>query len=169
MGRSARLFAALAIILAIGDAEAKSGAPKIGQPSPDFELTLIDGTKTRLADLRGKVVVLNFWATWCVPCKRELPLLDTYYQLRRAHGLEIFAIATQDSLTNSQLRPLFASMAMPSVRKIKGSYAVMGGLPTNYIIDRAGIVRYAKAGAFDLDQLNTLLVPLLAEKAPPAS
>ena len=58
---------------------------------------------------------------------------------------------------------------MPSVRKIKGSHAVMGGLPTNYIIDRAGIVRYAKAGAFDLDQLNTLLVPLLAEKAPPAS
>jgi peroxiredoxin len=162
------MLALFAMMFALGGAEAKAGGLKVGHPAPDFELTLIDGTKTRLDDLRGKVILLNFWATWCVPCKRELPLLDTYYRLRQAHGLQVFTIATQDSLTNYQLRPLFAKMAIPSARKIKGPYAVLRGLPTNYIIDRAGIVRYAKAGAFDLDQLNTLLVPLLAKKAPPA-
>ena len=51
---------------------------KVGQLSPNFEVTLIDKSKVTSAELRGQVVVLNFWATWCVPCRTELPLLDTY-------------------------------------------------------------------------------------------
>ena len=139
---------------------------KVGERAPDFELTLIDGSKVRNADLRGQVVVMNFWATWCGPCKAELPLLDNYYRLRKDNGLRVFAVATEDSLPASKLKPLFAAMAIPSARRIKGPFAVMGALPTNYIIDRAGVVRYAKAGAFDLDDLNTLLVPMLREPAP---
>ncbi len=139
---------------------------KIGEHAPPYELTLIDGTKVRSADLRGQVVVLNFWATWCAPCKAELPLLDTYYRLRKDNGLRVFAVATEDSLPAFRLKPLFAAMAIQSARRIKGPFAVMGALPTNYIIDRAGIVRYAKTGAFDLDDLNGLLVPMLREPAP---
>ncbi|MEG8024972.1 TlpA disulfide reductase family protein [Sphingomonas aurantiaca] len=129
-------------------------------------MTLIDGSKIRSADLHGQVVILNFWATWCGPCKTELPLLDTYYRLRKDNGLRIFAVATEDSLPVSRLKPLFAAMAIPSARRIKGAFSVMGALPTNYIIDRAGVVRYAKPGAFDLDDLNGLLVPLLRDPAP---
>ncbi len=143
-----------------------TAAVKIGERAPDFELTLIDGSKVRSADLRGQVVVLNFWATWCGPCKAELPLLDNYYRLRKDNGLKVFAVATEDSLPAYKLKPLFAAMTIPSARRIKGPFAVMGALPTNYIIDRAGIVRYAKTGAFDLDALNGLLVPLLREPAP---
>ncbi len=143
-----------------------TAAVKVGERAPDFELTLIDGSKVRNANLRGQVVVLNFWATWCGPCKAELPLLDNYYRLRKDNGLRVFAVATEDSLPASKLKPLFAAMAIPSARRIKGPFAVMGALPTNYIIDRAGVVRYAKAGAFDLDDLNTLLVPMLREPAP---
>ena len=150
----------------IGIASAATAAVKIGEPAPPFDLTLIDGTKVRSVDLRGHVVVLNFWATWCGPCKAELPLLDSYYRLRRDNGLRVFAVATEDSVPASKLKPLFAAMAIPSARRIKGQFAVMGALPTNYIIDRAGIVRYAKAGAFDLNDLNSLLVPLLREAAP---
>ena len=142
-----------------------AAAVKIGERAPDFELTLIDGSKVRGTDLRGQVVVLNFWATWCGPCKAELPLLDNYYRLRKDNGLRVFAVATEDSLPASRLKPLFAAMAIPSARRIKGPFAVMGALPTNYVIDRAGIVRYAKTGAFDLDDLNDLLVPLLREPA----
>ena len=77
-------------------------------------------------------------------------------------------MATEDSLPAYKLKPLFAAMTIPSARRIKGPFTVLGALPTNYIIDRAGIVRYAAARAFDLDDLNRLLVPLLKE-VPPAS
>jgi thiol-disulfide isomerase/thioredoxin len=143
-----------------------TAAAKVGERAPNFELTLIDGSKVSSADLHGQVVILNFWATWCGPCKAELPLLDSYYRVRKANGLRVFAVATEDSLPAYKLKPLFTAMAIPSARRIKGPFAVMGALPTNYIIDRAGIVRYAKTGAFDLDDLNTLLVPMLRESAP---
>jgi cytochrome c biogenesis protein CcmG/thiol:disulfide interchange protein DsbE len=145
---------------------AATAAVKIGDQAPPYELTLIDGTKVRSTDLHGHVVVLNFWATWCAPCKAELPLLDNHYRLRKDRGLRVFAVATEDSLPAYKLKPLFAAMAIPSARRIKGPFRDMGALPTNYIIDRVGIVRYAKAGAFDLNDLNSLLVPLLKEPAP---
>ncbi len=156
---------ACAVLMAISAAPATAAVVKVGERAPDFELTLMDGTKVRSTDLRGRVVVLNFWATWCGPCKAELPLLDNYYRLRKDNGLRVFAVATEDSVPAYRLKPLFTAMAIPSARRVKGPFAVMGALPTNYIIDRAGIVRYAKPGAFDLDDLNGLLVPMLREPA----
>ncbi|WP_395333917.1 TlpA disulfide reductase family protein [Novosphingobium sp. BL-8H] len=148
-------------------AEAKgSSTPVVGQPAPDFEITLMDGSKVTLAQLRGQVVVLNFWATWCVPCRTELPTLDRYYAIQAKHGLKAFAITTEGSLPAYQLKALFKAMAIPAGRRIKGPYGPLTGVPTNFVIDRAGVVRYAKAGAFDLDDLNAVLVPLLAEKPP---
>nr|WP_230461341.1 TlpA disulfide reductase family protein [Sphingobium sp. CAP-1] len=140
--------------------------PKVGAAAPDFELTLIDGSKVALADLKGQVVVLNFWATWCVPCRRELPTLDGYYAMQQKYGLKVFAITTEGSVPIGQLKKLFAAMAMPSAKRIKGPYGPLTGVPTNFVIDRAGVLRYARSGAFDLDALNALLVPLLQEKAP---
>ena len=143
-------------------------APKVGDVAPNFQLTLIDGSKVTLDQLRGQVVVLNFWATWCVPCRAELPTLDRYYELREKAGLKVFAIATEDSLPLFQLKKLFAVMHIPSARKIKGPYPILEGVPTNYIIDRSGHIRYAKAAAFDLDSLNATLIPLLREPMPAA-
>ena len=159
------LWLAIVIIVssAPGDVRAGESGLKVGQPAPDAELTLIDGSKVHLADLRGQVVVLNFWATWCGPCKTELPLLDGYYRLRRPAGLRVFAITTEGSLPLYRLKPVFERLAIPSAWRIRGPYAATGALPTNYVIDRSGTIRYAKAGAFDLDELNALLVPLLRE------
>jgi cytochrome c biogenesis protein CcmG, thiol:disulfide interchange protein DsbE len=140
--------------------------PVVGQPAPDVQLRLVDGQEVQLSNLRGQVVVLNFWATWCVPCRAELPMLDHYARARRDNGLRVFAVTTEDSLPAWQLRKLFAAMAMQPVRAVRGPYRVLGGVPTNYIIDRAGRVRYARAGAFGLAELNALLVPLLNEPAP---
>ncbi|MEP9400969.1 TlpA disulfide reductase family protein [Sphingomonas sp. VNH70] len=139
---------------------------KVGQPAPPIELTLTDGTKANLADLRGQVVLINFWATWCVPCRVELPMLDGYYRVMRKHGLRMYAVTTEGSLPLFKLKQLFSVMAMPSAKGIKGISGDMPAVPTNYIIDRSGIVRYAKAGAMTLDDLNRELVPLLREAAP---
>jgi thiol-disulfide isomerase/thioredoxin len=162
-GRSA--LAALVLALA---APALAKSPHVGQPAPDFTVKLMDGTRVSLADLKGQVVVLNFWATWCGPCKRELPLLDAYYRAQKSHGLRVFAITTEGSLPIFQLKGLFAAMAITPVKGIKGPYGDLNAVPTNYVIDRAGVVRYAKAAAFDLDDLNRELVPLLKEPAPSA-
>ncbi|WP_242186441.1 TlpA disulfide reductase family protein [Sphingomonas sp. CARO-RG-8B-R24-01] len=141
--------------------------PKVGDLAPPFVVTLIDGSKISSEQLRGQVVVLNFWATWCGPCKAELPLLDAYYELQKVHGLKVYAIATEDSVPAFQLRKLFAQLHITPARGIKGPYDTLGAVPTNFIIDRSGHVRYAKASAFGLDALNAELVPLLKEAAPP--
>ncbi len=169
IGRLARsaVFAGLVVLGSVAAPVGAGGTSvKVDQPAPDFTLTLIDGTKVTRDDLRGQVVVLNFWATWCVPCRTELPTLDAYYAARQNVGLRVFAVATEDSLPLFQLRKLFAAMHIPSAKKIKGPYDTLGGVPTNIVIGRDGRVRYAKAAAFDLDSLNELLVPLLNERAP---
>ncbi|MET0239962.1 MAG: TlpA disulfide reductase family protein [Sphingobium sp.] len=159
---------ALAALLSAGPARAEP--PKVGEPAGDFTLTMLDGSKLSFAELKGNVIVLNFWATWCVPCREELPLLDGYYGLQKQHGLRVIAIETQSgsSVPMYRLKSILAKLTMPSARRIKGPYETLKGVPTNYVIDRAGIVRYAKAGAFNLDSLNRILVPLLKEPPPQA-
>src|SRR3954469_16245047 len=72
-----RYIATFAIIIgSMIAAAATARPPVVGEPAPSFEVTYFDGTKVSLADLRGEVVILNFWATWCAPCREELPLLD---------------------------------------------------------------------------------------------
>src|ERR1700753_2086827 len=77
--------------------------PEVGKPAPDFQVVTFDGTKVAPSELKGQAVLLNFWATWCGPCKRELPLLDAFYRGRNQFGLKFFAVATEDSLSPRQL------------------------------------------------------------------
>ncbi len=139
---------------------------KVGEPAPDFHATTFDGKEINLADYRGRVLIINLWATWCEPCRKELPLLDAYYALRKKAGLEVIAVATEGSVPASKLKALAAMVRFPFIRSLTGPYSTRGAVPTNYVVDRSGIVRYAKAKAFDLDDLNDLLVPLLREAAP---
>lgn len=140
--------------------------PAVGDIAPPYTLITFDKRTVTSEELRGKVVLLNFWATWCGPCKTEMPTIDAYYQLSEKHGLRVFAV-TVDEVPDRVLKPLAGALAMPLVRRIRGPYGPIGhAVPTSFIIDRAGVVRYAKAGAFNLDDLNRLLVPLLNEPAP---
>lgn len=144
--------------------------PVVGQNAPHFELTLVDGSKVSLEQLRGNVIIINFWATWCVPCKSELPILDLYYQAKHQFGLRVFAVTTEDSLPLYELKKLFAVMHIAPVRRVKGPLGPIGNaVPTNFVIDRAGRVRYAKAGAFTMEELHAVVLPLLQEPAPPTT
>ena len=140
---------------------------RVGEPAPSFRAMTFDGQQISLADFAGQVLVINIWATWCTPCREELPLLEAYYLVQQKHGLRVLAITTEDSIPVRKLKPILANFSMTKGHRLRGgNYRELGGVPTNYVIDRAGVVRYAKAGAFDLKTLNELLVPLLREASP---
>jgi cytochrome c biogenesis protein CcmG/thiol:disulfide interchange protein DsbE len=172
MLQTRRLFIASSIAAAAtAGLPARANDLVINGPAPDFSARTFDGRDVSLADYRGQVIIINFWATWCGPCKVELPLLNSYYQLADQHGyeLKILAVTTEDSLPLETLRPLAAKVSFDMARHFHGPYGVQKALPTNYVIDRSGILRYAQAGAFDLDSLNEVLIPLLQQPKPDAA
>ena len=154
----------LSVLALAAPAPAFAPASKVGSPAPDFTISTFDHRNVSLGDLRGKVVVINYWATWCVPCREELPLLDTMHIKWHDKGLEIYAILTEDSAPKYQLGKLRKALSVPLASRFAGrGYGTLGGVPTNYVIDRGGTIRYAKAGAFDLDTVNAVILPLLNE------
>lgn len=159
------------IVAALAATAALSGAAfaaKVGQAAPKFTVTTFDKQNVTLADLRGKVVVLNYWATWCGPCKAEMPMMDVFRREHDKDGFEIYAVMSADSIPAYKLAPLKKLLSFQLATRLKGSgYGTIGdAVPTSYIIDRAGVVRYAKAGAFDKAGFESIVLPLLAEPAP---
>jgi peroxiredoxin len=149
--------------------EAKSKSLQVGDAAPDFAVTTFDLQTFKLAQLRGQVILLNYWATWCAPCRAEMLVMEAYMRTRRPKDLRIFAVATEDSVSPGKLRPLAKTLSFPLARRLRGKdYGTIGGaVPTSYVIDRAGVIRHAKAGAFTDASFDSLITPLLAE-APPA-
>jgi peroxiredoxin len=159
------------ISLAAGLALATTAAQAsdVGKPAADFKLTTLEGQQVRLGDLKGKVVVVNRWATWCTPCKEEMAAFENYMRTHPQTDLKIYAVTVELEVPASKLKPLQGILSYPLATGISGSrYKVMSGVPTSYVIDRKGVLRYAEAGAFDLQSFTDLVDPLLAESAPEA-
>ena len=162
-------IAALAVAAAGALAFASSvSAASVGQPAPDFSMVTFDGKVVSLADLRGQVVVINYWATWCGPCRVEMPMFDTYLRAHADQGLRIFSVTTEGSVPAARLRPLAHALSFPLVTKMRGGGygTVKNAVPTTYIIDRSGVVRVAQAGSFDERSFEDAVGPLLAQPAP---
>jgi thiol-disulfide isomerase/thioredoxin len=155
-------------ISAVSLAPASAAPPKVDAPAVKFRVTTFDRKWIKLDDLQGDVVILNFWATWCAPCRVELPLLDEYARAHAGKGLRIFAVNDKETVSDRQLQPLAAMLSFPLVTKIQGTgYGpIDGAVPSNFIIDRSGVLRFAKAGAFTLGSLERLVTPLLDAPRP---
>lgn len=145
---------------------AVTGTFALDQPAPDFSLSLVfvDGRRQRLSDLRGKPVVLNFWATWCVPCKAEMPALQALYNEQGAGStFELLAINMHEAAEPAAAYGVELGLAFPLVVDLDGqipsSYRVRA-LPTTVIIDAQGIVRSQHLGSLDHEQLRDLLKAL---------
>lgn len=113
-----------------------------GAPAPDFELASLDGRKVKLSDYRGKAVVLNFWATWCSPCKVEMPWFVDLQKKYGNEGLVVLGIAMDDS-DNAKIAQFASEMGVNypvllGTDKVSDQYGNVQFLPTTFYIDREG-------------------------------
>ncbi len=124
-----------------------------GSVAPDFALPGLNGAPIRLSDQQGKVILLNIWATWCPPCRAEMPSMEKLYQAYRDRGLVILAVSedrTGPETVASFVRELALTfpILLDPAGELVGQYGVRG-LPTSYLLDRRGRVVSAEVGARD--------------------
>ena len=157
--RAAALAGALAICVA---AAAPAGAAlegsklKKGQPAPDFTLKDIDGKAWKLSDLKGKkIVMIDFWATWCNICKREMPILQKVYLEYKDRGVEFFGIALDDIEKTKQIRKItlekgvtYPVLIDQDQKVATETYQLSGPIPYKVIVDLDGTIAYDHVGDY---------------------
>ncbi len=146
------LLALVALTLGAFLWDAEQSTPGIGHRVPDFDLVADNGSRVQLAGLRGKVVIVNFWATWCPPCIEELPSLDRFQRTFANRGVEVVAISVDEdaNLYHAFLRD--HNLSMRTIRdpdkKVSASYGTFR-YPESYITDREGRLVRKIAGPAD--------------------
>lgn len=143
---------------------------KPGEEAPDFQLETLNGDVFRLSDYRGKVVVLNFWATWCPPCQEEMPHLQNFYEKNKERPVAVVAInlTSQDSGMAEieqfvQDFGLTFPIPLDHDGEVGMQYATFA-IPTNYIIDVDGIIVHKHPGPLDEQLLREFTDPLLQDE-----
>ena len=136
----------------------------VGKEAPDFVLPNLNVKSVRLSDYRGQVVFLNFWATWCKPCREEMPSMEVLYKNFDRDGLVVLAVSIDRVTTKKDIPPFVSSMNLTfpvlvdSWGQTDKRYKLMG-VPETYIIDQQGILREKIIGPRDwtvLDNLQTI-------------
>ncbi len=152
-GPGTRAAVAALAALIVGCAEhSPSGSVRVGAPAPEYATRALGGDSVSLAALRGKVVLLNVWATWCHPCRDEIPQLEALHQQYAGDGLAVVGVSVDAGGTDEGIREF--------VREFKMTYSVWLdpgervstrfltiGVPETFLIDRAGVIRWRKIGA----------------------
>jgi cytochrome c-type biogenesis protein len=137
------------------------------QAAPDVQFTKLDGSAFRLRDLRGRVVVLNFWATWCIPCRAEIPSLSAMQKDFEARGLSVIGVSYDDTadLVQSFQKDIPQSYQIVLGGREVGSQLPASPLPTTYIIDRQGRIRDKMIGERTRAAFESVIKPLLEESS----
>ncbi|HTR03620.1 MAG TPA: TlpA disulfide reductase family protein [Thermoanaerobaculia bacterium] len=157
--------------LALAAVAAPLGAAtiEVGQPAPALVVPELGGTTFDLMQQRGKVVIVNFWATWCEPCRQEAPILEEFYKAQHDNGLEIVGISLNRSRERDAVRKAVQSVTYPVAIAAEASsngFGVVRLLPVTYVIDREGIVRarLAPATPVTMQRLEETVAPLLGHR-----
>ena len=159
-------LAALLGLLFLGLLRTQEGPVSIGSPVPDFELTTFDGQSYRLSDLRGKVVLINFWASWCKPCEQEAADLESAWRYYQPRGDVVFlGIAWTDTEKKSLEYLAKFDITYPNGpdlgTRISQAFRTTG-VPETYIIDKNGNLAFAQISPFlSLEEILRAIDPLL--------
>lgn len=170
--RNLVLFAPLT--WALPEIRAQGSPPEIGQPAYAFTLQRLDGGRLDLADLRSRPVVINFWATWCVPCRTEMPLLISAWHAHRSSAIEIVAVNLTDQERRKDIGRFVEEMRMPfpvlldEKGRVRERYALTT-LPTTVFVDSSGIVRAVHPGPISAAALARGLGTILPPSTAPRS
>ena len=161
--RADRLIQLLLVACLGSSCDLARAAPAMDQAAPPLVATGLDGQVIDLAKLHGKVVLVNYWATWCVPCRKVIPVLDAFHRRYRDHGLEVIGISVDFARDTEKMRKAAALLSYPTV--MQSEIAVNGfgppeGAPLTYVIDVNGVLR-DKFIAVPPKLLNDVVLPLL--------
>jgi len=135
---------AAAVVVVAGLAPAAHAAADIGQTAPSLVVKQLDGPTFDLSALRGKVVIINFWATWCPPCREEMPALNAFYRRHHDQGLEMIGLSADRPHDRASVREAMQSFSYPAAMlddSTANGFGTPSVLPITYVIDRAGVVR----------------------------
>jgi thiol-disulfide isomerase/thioredoxin len=139
---------------------------EIGQPAPRYAATTLAGDSTSVASLAGKVVLLNVWATWCHPCRDEIPYLQSLHEKYRNDGLEIIGVSVdargqEDAIREfvNEFRMTYPIWRDPDER-VQSIFLALG-VPASYLIDRTGVLRWRRIGT--IRETDTTLTRALAD------
>ncbi|RPI86283.1 MAG: TlpA family protein disulfide reductase [Chloroflexi bacterium] len=164
------VFGVIGIILLSGNSQASSefeNTPaEVSYPAPEINLVDLEGNSVSLEDYLGKTVMVNNWATWCPPCKAEMPDLDRYYQTHKDEDFILIGIEAGDTEANVSSFvqsyginfPIWLDAKQEAVQAFRNN-----GLPNSYIIDTSGTIRIVWNGAVTLKQLEKYVTPLLED------
>jgi cytochrome c biogenesis protein CcmG/thiol:disulfide interchange protein DsbE len=164
--RSASIGVVAALLSACGSGT-HPHRPVVGEPMPAYEVQTLAGGSVSIASMKGKVVLLNLWATWCAPCREETPYLESVYESRHAQGLELLGVSL-DTGSQEEVRDFVRQMGVTYTVGIDPGMRAMDlyqvpGLPASFLVDRSGILRWMRYGPVSqtdhefLTALETLL------------
>ena len=141
--------------------------PDLGR-TPEYAFVTLDGTSVTSGDLLGKVVVLNFWATWCGPCKLEMPALQSLHEDRDEEGVVVLGLST-DVGGPGKISEFLAERGITyqvgrASRSHREAFGGIRGIPTTFIIDKAGMVRHRVVGYFTPPAMRVAVSRLLGEE-----
>ena len=164
------LFAALAYGLANrSSATGRSGETRVGKPAPEFAMRLLDGGELRLSDYEGVPLVINFWASWCPPCRQESPGFERLWRRYRDSGIQFVGVDIQDEVSDAQDYVREFGLTFPNGLdpdgKITVEYGVIG-LPVTFFVGSSGIVEGRWVGAIPEDKLEEWVQALILDSAP---
>ena len=166
----AAVLAVVAVLATgLGRDPSASASPLVGRAAPDFTLGGIEGPAVTLSKLRGQVVVLNFWASWCTECHEEQDALDQTWQSFRDSGMVLVGVDFEDTSDGARDYMHDSGLTYPVVEDKDSKTALaygMRGIPETFLIDRSGRIVDRLIGRLDADRLATAVRPLLAKDAP---
>ena len=140
------------------------GSPLVGNPAPDFKLETLQGGFISLSSLKGKAVIVNFWASWCLPCREEAPLLRDVQDQFANQGLVLVGIIVSDKPENSRKFVAEFGLNYPNLIDPAGKVGVnygVTGVPETFFVNRAGKIIFKKFGPFEATELERHIKEIL--------